>query len=72
MQYDKSRHYGFALPVGTWFVSYKINDDDTWKRIKDGELRGFSLAGEFYSKLIHKKTTPSMEKQIIDIIKSIE
>ena len=71
MLYDKSRHYGFSLPVGTWFVSYRINDDDTWNRIKNGELRGFSLAGEFYSKLIGKQT-PNMEQQIIDIIKSIQ
>lgn len=71
MIYDKSRHYGFSLPVGTWFVSYRINDDETWKRIKDGELKGFSLAGEFYSKLIGKQTS-NMEQEIIDIIKSIE
>lgn len=70
MLYDKSRHYGFSLPIGTWFVSYKINDDDTWRRIKDGELKGLSLAGEFYSRLVKKKT--KMEQDIIDIIKSIK
>jgi len=70
MLHDKSRYYGFSLPVGTWFVSYKINDDETWRKIKAGELRGFSLAGEFYSRLVNKKT--SMEKEIIDIIKSIK
>jgi hypothetical protein len=72
MQYDKSRHFGFALPVGTWFVSYKINDDETWTKIKNGELKGFSLAGDFYSKLIGVNKPTNMEQEIIDIISSIE
>lgn len=49
---DKSAMYGFDLPVGTWMTSYRINDEDTWNKIKAGELNGFSVTGEFVQKLI--------------------
>lgn len=49
--YDKSRFYGFMpLPKGSWFGAYKINDDETWRRVKNGELKGFSVAGNFLEK----------------------
>jgi hypothetical protein len=45
---DKSSDYGFEnLPVGTWFVSMKINNPDIWNKVKDGTLNGFSVSGFF-------------------------
>jgi hypothetical protein len=45
---DKSNKYGFAdLPVGTWFVSMKINNPEIWDKVKSGELNGFSVSGYF-------------------------
>jgi hypothetical protein len=44
---DKSNKYGFDVPTGTWFVSYKINNPDTWKKIKNKELNGYSITGQF-------------------------
>ena len=49
---DKSSLYGFDVPAGTWMTSYKINNSETWKKIKDGELNGFSIAGNFLEKAI--------------------
>lgn len=66
-QHDKSFKYGFALPPGTWYVSYKVNDDDTWNRIKSGELKGFSLAGPFVEKL----TNEQMDTHTLNKIKNI-
>lgn len=45
MEYDKSVALGLnkELPVGTWFAGFKVNNVDVWERIKDGELRGFSV-----------------------------
>ena len=48
---DKSAIYGFDVPEGTWMVSYKINDDEVWNKIKAGELNGFSVTGNFIEKL---------------------
>ena len=45
---DKSNKYGFSdLPVGTWFVSMKINNPKIWEKVKMGELNGFSVSGYF-------------------------
>ena len=47
---DKSNLYGFDLPVGTWFVKMKIENDEIWSRIKSGELKGISIEGYFTNK----------------------
>ena len=44
---DKSRALGFNPTKGDWYVSYKINNEETWKQIKEGKLNGFSIAGQF-------------------------
>ncbi len=32
---------------GSWFLSYIVNDDDIWARVKNGEFKGFSVEGFF-------------------------
>jgi hypothetical protein len=45
---DKSNKYGFGeLPVGTWFVSMKVRNDEVWDKVKNGVLNGFSVSGYF-------------------------
>jgi len=44
---DKSTALGFNVPEGTWMTSYKINNEETWQKIKAGELNGFSVTGNF-------------------------
>ena len=44
---DKSKALGFNPTKGDWYVSYKINNEETWKQIKEGKLNGFSIAGQF-------------------------
>lgn len=42
---DKSVALGLneQLPIGTWFCGMKVNNIETWERIKAGELKGFSV-----------------------------
>lgn len=40
---DKSNALGITVPEGTWMVAMKVNNIDTWDRIKSGELKGFSV-----------------------------
>lgn len=35
------------VPDGTWFLTAKINNADTWEKVKSGEVRGFSVEGLF-------------------------
>ena len=45
---DKSNKYGFNLPIGTWMVSMKVNNDDVWNNyVKSGKVKGFSIEGHF-------------------------
>jgi hypothetical protein len=47
-EHDKSNAYGFEnLPVGTWFVSMKVNNPKVWEEVKKGKLNGFSVSGYF-------------------------
>jgi hypothetical protein len=76
---DKSRAYGLDLPVGTWMVSMKIDNDSIWKRVKDGEFKGFSIEGYFVDKMnfskqelakIEEQEAALMLSQIASIIKN--
>lgn len=40
---DKSKDYGLDVPIGSWLICAKVEDEAIWKRVKDGELRGFSV-----------------------------
>ena len=44
---DKASAYGFDLPKGTWMVSMKVLNDNVWKAVKAGEVKGFSIEGYF-------------------------
>ena len=48
---DKSRMYDLNVPMGTWMVSMKVNNDDVWKKVKNKEIKGFSIEGYFADKL---------------------
>jgi hypothetical protein len=48
---DKSRAYDLNVPIGTWMVSMKVNNEDVWKQVKEGEVKGFSIEGYFADKL---------------------
>ena len=45
---DKSTKYGYeSTPIGSWFVSMRIKNDEIWKKVKEGQLNGFSVSGFF-------------------------
>ena len=45
---DKSNKYGYSdLPIGTWFVSMKVKNDEIWNKVKENKLNGFSVSGFF-------------------------
>ena len=71
--HDKSRYYGYeTLPTGTWFGTYKVNDDATWQKIKEGKLRGFSIMGDFIDKATPINNEEETLNKIIDVLKDIK
>jgi hypothetical protein len=50
------------LPDGTWFLGAKVENDETWAKVKDGTFKGFSVEGMF------DMTEIKMRKSADDII----
>lgn len=51
--YDKSRKYGFEVPVGTYMIMVKIDDKEFWKtEVKENGKYGFSIEGLLSQQLI--------------------
>jgi len=49
---DKSKNYGLNVPVGTWMVAVKVENDEIWnEQIKSGNAKGFSIEAYFANKL---------------------
>ena len=49
---DKSAIYGMNMPVGTWMVSMKVNNDQVWTEyVKEKKVLGFSIEGYFADKV---------------------
>jgi len=52
---DKQQVYEFNLPVGTWMGQYKIKDQKVWQKVKNGEIKGFSIEGFFGDRFVQAK-----------------
>jgi hypothetical protein len=49
---DKTRFYGLDVPIGTWMLSMKVQNDEVWNDyVKSGKVKGFSIEGYFADKL---------------------
>lgn len=68
---DKSKLYNFDLADGTWFVKMKIENDDLWNKIKEGELKGLSIEGYFVDKL-EKMTKTYTDEEIQTAYKELQ
>ncbi len=69
---DKSKLYGMDLPIGTWMVSMKVNNDEIWNDwVKTGKVKGFSIEGFFVDKVNLAKEQEAERKlaQVRAIIK---
>jgi hypothetical protein len=64
---DKSKKYGFNLPVGTWMIAMKVENEDVWQKVKAGEVKGFSIEGYFADKL----ELQMQDEELINQIKKI-
>jgi hypothetical protein len=73
---DKTKKYDLSVPVGTWMVSVKVNNDQIWEEfVKTGKVKGFSIEGFFADKLSGPKESVgedlSTEEQQLQAIKSL-
>lgn len=71
---DKSVMYGFNDPIGTWYASMKIDNEEVWNDyIKTGKVKGFSIDGFFDMEKVNLKSEFNMseQKSFIDEVKQI-
>jgi len=63
--FDKSRFYGFDVPVGTYMIDVKIDDKNFWDNQVKGEgLYGFSIQGFMGQQLISMNKEEIKESDI--------
>ena len=55
---------GFSeLPEGSWFGSFRVENDDVWQQVKEGDFNGFSVEG-----LFSEDRELTIDRQIIEEI----
>jgi hypothetical protein len=65
---DKSALYGLDVPVGTWMVAVKVDNEAIWQEwVKEGKVKGFSIEGYFADKM--KKN--SEDEMLAELAKAI-
>lgn len=49
--HDKALHLGYDVPVGTWMVALRVDNDAVWQMVKEGAFQGFSIEGFFIEQM---------------------
>jgi hypothetical protein len=60
------------LTDGSWFGSYKVNNDKVWADVKAGTFQGFSVEGVFAQVKVDEKPQEDLEGLINDILFIVE
>jgi len=68
--HDKSRKYGMDVPVGTWMVSMKVDNEEVWNNeVKTGNVKGFSIEAYFTERL---EMSMREEDELLNALKNID
>ena len=54
------------LPIGTWFITCKVESDEVWNQVKQGTFNGFSLEA-----LFKRKPAAQLTEREIEALKNI-
>lgn len=57
---------------GSWFGSYKIDDEETWIEAKSGKFNGFSIEGAFEMKPVEFAEEQNKEAELLSALKQLE
>lgn len=66
---DKSALYNLEVPAGTWMVRVKVDNDDMWQKVKEKNVRGFSVEGYFADKITEMNKPKSMLSRIFQALR---
>jgi hypothetical protein len=59
-------------PVGSWFGSMIVDNEEAWQKVKNGEIAGFSVEGLFNYKPREVNKVASMVEEIQKILSQVK
>lgn len=66
---DKSVDLGLDVPVGTWLIGAKVENEEVWEGIKRGEMKGFSVESFLnFNEIMMSKQEKEMSKEMLETI----
>jgi hypothetical protein len=73
-QQDKAYSLGYTpeqVPVGTWMVGFRVDNQEVWDMIKQGQVKGISIEGNFEYKFSSSNNDDYLLEEIINILNQI-
>lgn len=77
---DKSANYGKTYPKGTWVTMMKVENEEMWGKVKNGEIKGFSIDALLGLEQVQLKTNinnmneevkKSIVQEVLDGVKAL-
>lgn len=60
---DKSNAFGKTYDKGTWVTMMKVDNDEMWQKVKNGEIKGFSIDALLGLQEINLKSQITMDNE---------
>ena len=65
---DKSNAYGKEYEKGTWVTMMKVDNDEVWDKVKNGDIKGFSIDAVLGLTKLNLKSEIKMTNEVKDSI----
>src|SRR6056297_1022376 len=65
---DKSNAYGKEYEKGTWVTMMKVDNDEVWDKVKNGDIKGFSIDAVLGLTKLNLKSEIKMTNELKDSI----
>ena len=59
------------VPDGSWFGSFKVDNDEVWQMVKEGKVRGFSVEGQFNYRKTGDKRIEQLWENVLGVLAQI-
>jgi len=73
-QQDKAYSLGYTpeqVPYGSWMVGFRVDNQEVWDMIKQGQVKGISIEGNFEYKFSSSNNDDYLLEEIINILNQI-
>jgi hypothetical protein len=60
------------VPDGSWFGSFKVDNPEVWAEIKAGNVRGFSVEGQFNYKKTGDKKIEQLWENVLEVLSKVK